>query len=221
MSAFCDDEELLLTEFNHRIFNTFQMLTGALAHCVRVEDDGALRRLLLDLVLRMKALAGLHRLLACPAQAWAFEEHCRALCMLLVSAFDRETVTPWVCMDDIPLTGARRLRLSLIVVELVTNVLKHSLTDEDGGTVWVTLHAGLDQVELLVRDSRNGLISHTTPSRIVQALAQGIGGEVSIKGGDGYAAAVRFPIDEPQPRQVLRGLQIVREQWTPYRQAPG
>jgi len=196
------DETVLLAEFNHRLFNTLQIIAAMVARCRRDADGSATPVLLGELEARLGALGALHRLLVIPPQPEAFENHCRKLCILLVQAFGREDVTPWVVMEDLDLSPEQSFRLPLLVVELVTNVLKHSLADQDGGEIWVDLRQRRDDIELTVSDSRIAPGQMFAPSRIVKAMAQGLNGEAFVKEAGGWVAGVLIPSDR-KPIQVL------------------
>ena len=70
--------------------------------------------------------------------------------------FGRDDVTtPYVRMDRVDLSAVQAFWISLLVAELMTNVLKHSLADDQGGTIWVViLNVRPDEVELRVSDRR-------------------------------------------------------------------
>src|SRR5437879_10750676 len=103
------DETVLLAEFNHRLFNTLQIIVAMVARCRRDADAAAIPVLLGELEERLRALGALHRLLAATPPE-AFEDHCRKLCILLVRAFGREDVTPWVVMEDVDLSPEQTFR---------------------------------------------------------------------------------------------------------------
>lgn len=195
------DETMLLVEFNHRMFNTLQIIGAMVARCRRDTDGRTTPELLGELEERLRALGALHRLLATTPRPEAFEDHCRNLCILLVRAFGREDVTPWVVMEDLDLSPEQTFRLPLLVVELVTNVLKHSLADQNGGVVWVDMRRRRDEIELTVSDSRTGPAPIFAPSRIVEALAQGLKGEAFVKDAGGWVAGALIP-SEREPVQV-------------------
>jgi two-component sensor histidine kinase len=204
------DEAMLLAEFNHRLFNTLQIIAAMVSRCRRDTSGCATPLLLGELEERLSALGALHRLLSVPASAPGLEDHCRRLCMLLVRAFGREDVTPWVVMEDLDLSAEQIFRLPLLVVELVTNVLKHSLADQEGGAVWVDLRQRHGQIELLVSDSRKAPGPIFRPSRIVEALAQGLHGEAFVKDAGGWVAGALFPVGGasqvlPGPGPTFRG----------------
>jgi two-component sensor histidine kinase len=142
---------------------------------------------------RLQALAGLHRLLAVGDRRGLLEDHCRELCILLVKVFGREDVTPWVQMEDIPLSCEQSLKIALIVVELVMNCLKHSLTNGNGGTIWIDLRRSFCGLELSVCDSLRAPPKEGVTPRILAALARSLQGEVFVLDRDGYTAGVRIP----------------------------
>lgn len=189
-----DHFPLLVRELNHRLFNTLQVVMS-LAHAAQRSSGDARARdsALLDLNLRLAAFARLHRLLAEP-DPWPFEHHCRQLCTELVRAFGREDVTPWVRMADVSLTPDQRSRLSLLVVELVTNSLKHGLRYVEEGVIWIDLTpCAPDGLELAVRDTAVATAPPACRPAIVDALAKSLSGAADILLQGGYSTRVRFP----------------------------
>jgi two-component sensor histidine kinase len=187
------DETVLLAEFNHRLCNTLQVIAAMVAQCRRDTDGSATPVLLGHLQERLQALGALHRLLATAPPPEAFENHCRKLCILLVQAFGRGDVTPWVVIEDVDLSPEQSFRLPLLVVELVTNVLKHSLADQNGGTIFVDLRQRRDDIELTVSDTRTTPGPVFAPSTIVKTLAQSLEGEAFVTDAGGRVAGARIP----------------------------
>jgi two-component sensor histidine kinase len=185
------DETVLLAEFNHRLCTTLQIIAAMMARC-REANGCATAVALSEFEERLRTLGALHRLLA-TAPLEALESHCRKVCILLVRAFGREDVTPVVAMDDVALTAEQMFRLPLLVAELVTNVLKHSLAEQNGGAIWVDLRRRGDDIELAVSDSRATPGPSFAPSPIVEALAQGLQGEAFVNDADGWVAGALIP----------------------------
>ncbi len=197
---FADEEVTLLVEFNHRLFNTLQVIASQVAYCSRPGGPGSVRPRLQALEHRVQALAALHRLLAFPAPD-GFEDHCRTLCRLLIEAFGRSGVTSGVRVGALEIGRREERYLALLVVELVTNVLKHSLTEDQDGVVWIDLQVQRGGLELSVCDSRKAPVRVFEPSRVVQALARALGGHASVCDRGGYTVVVRLP--EPCLQEVL------------------
>jgi two-component sensor histidine kinase len=84
--------------------------------------------------------------------------------------------------------------MSLLVAELVTNVLKHSLAQEQRGTIWVDMRClQQDELELTVCDSRKTSPGDQTSHepRIANAFVQILSGKIDVLRDDGYTR-VRF-----------------------------
>jgi two-component sensor histidine kinase len=187
-----DEDVTLLAEFNHRLFNTLQLIASQVAYCARAGASASARPNLEALGRRVQALAALHRLLAFPV-GYDFEDYCKTLCRLLIAAFGRPKITPLVRMEVSELGRREERYLALLVVELVTNVLKHSLTEDCDGVVWIDLQARRGDFELSVWDSRKAPVRAFAPPRVIEALARALGGHCYVHGRDNYRVVVRFP----------------------------
>ena len=194
---FDPDEVILIEELNHRLFNTLQVVMASVARLRKALCAPEAASRLNELESRVLAFANLHRLLSCAIVVDGLENHCRRLCIELIKAFGREDMTPWVRMADVPLSPGRSLRVALLVVELVTNVLKHGLGGPRGGVVFVDLiRTRCGRLELAVRESH----PHPSPDtglrpRIVDTLAESLAGSALITTRDGYETRVRFPCE--------------------------
>jgi two-component sensor histidine kinase len=122
--------------------------------------------------------------------------------------FGREDVAPYVHMDNGPLSAVQAFWMSLLVVELVTNALKHSLAREQGGPIWIDMRRVQQcEVELTVCDSSKASLDDraTREPRIANALVQILSGKIDVLRDDGYVTRVRFPLETKQSddRKVL------------------
>lgn len=203
-----DNETVLLTELNHRLCNTFQIIASQIARCERVTPCPIVKPMLSELDERLQCLAALHRMLAKPELDGILEDWVRRLCVLLLQAFDREDVTPWVRMEDLALTPDRAGKVGLIVVELVTNVLKHSLQGSVGGAIWIDMRAKSFGAEIAVSDSCESPVADATPPMILSQLAASLAGEAFVVDRCGYTAGVWFPLEAWPPDQLRRGRRI-------------
>jgi two-component sensor histidine kinase len=192
------DEYVLLRELNHRHFNGLQSIANSIARCGRQPTLAQTRATLADLEERIFAHASLHKLLSDAPSPGLLEVHCLALCFNLVRMFGREDVTPYVHMDDVELSGVQAFWVSLLVAELLTNVLKHSLVQQQGGTIWIDMRCRQQhEIELTVCDSRQAPLDDRTigEPRIANALVQILSGRIDVSRDDGYVARVRFPLE--------------------------
>ena len=196
----------LLRELNHRHFNSLQLIATALARCAGQPTPAQTQTKLAELVNRLHVHASLHRLLSQAPDPELLESHCLALCSNLVRMFGRDDVTPYVRMDRVDLSAAQTFWISLLVAELVTNVLKHSLADDQGGTIWVDmLNMPSDEVELRVSDSRKAPLK-SQPRRdpsIVGALVEILSGAIDVLCDDAYVTRIYLPL-ETKRRDIER-----------------
>jgi two-component sensor histidine kinase len=183
--------DVFISELNHRWFNGLQVIAAGLRLCGR---DGGVGRIpaLCD---QVQAMAALHRRLSLPPCEGDLERHCRALCLDVLLAFGRTEVTPWVSMLPVPLSPHRAQHLALLVVELMTNALKHGCAPAAGGYVCFRLGPHADGLELVVEDNfLEPSIAAAGPPRIVAALTEILEGTLCVETALSYVTRVRFPL---------------------------
>jgi two-component sensor histidine kinase len=192
------DEFVLVRELNQRHLNGLQSIVTAIARLRREPSAARTKARLADLEERICAHASLHKLLSDGPRPGQLELHCLALCFNLVRMYGREDVIPYVHLDAAELSAVQMFWMSLLVVELVTNVLKHSLAGDQGGTIWVDMRL-LQQreVELTVCDSRRSLLGDLAihEPRIANALVQILAGKIDVLHDEGFVIRVRFPLE--------------------------
>jgi two-component sensor histidine kinase len=190
------DRDVVLEELNHRWFNALQVLSSSLQSLRHAGASTAtLDERLTRIDLQVRALAALHRRLARPPdQHQTLEAYCHALCIDVLLAFEREEITPWVRMCDIAVSPATAVQVGTLVVELLTNALKHGRAPAEGGTVWVSMKRLDDgRLELTAADSFPAPTAEAVRPRIIEGLVNRLGGELSIQMDTGYMTRIRFP----------------------------
>jgi two-component sensor histidine kinase len=201
--------DLLLREQFHRFSNSFQVVAALARRCTR--GGGVLDTALMVEAIeeRLRALAVLHRLLATGFEMRDFAGHVGEVARELVRSFGR-TDAVILRVGRFWLPEKHRFRIALIVNELVTNALKHSLCDCAEGLIEISARANGRAVILTVADSNRKTLDGVLPlpSPIVAGLAESIGGVAEVVDQDGYAVRVVLPWDE-QPHQVVEGI------WSP------
>lgn len=200
-----DDQSLLIAELNHRLFNTLQVTSSFASRGGRADSLEAGQRFLKELNFRVASLAALHRLLIDTPDGYGLANHCRKVCAALVIVFDREDVTTPVSFQNLPLLADQSLLITLAVVELITNALKHSVAREKGATVWIDLRTVPSGAELCVTDSRREEPVAFSPSRMVVALAGALGAKPSSSFAAGTRQGSSFLlVCEPRRKKHLR-----------------
>lgn len=196
-----DASALLLAEANHRFFNSLQVLSALAARCDHARTAHELKPILSEFSKRIGAFATVHRALADPINPGALEALCCDLVRSMIRAFGRRDAA-YVDMDCRHLTSGQTDRVALVVAELVTNALKHSLHGHPTGAVCVVLRTIGDNQILTVSDTAETHVATPAPapSRIVSALASSLYGHAHVIDRNGYAVQVSIPISEGDDR---------------------
>lgn len=192
------EKDLLAREIHHRVTNSLQLVHGALSLQLRTLEDGRARASLEDAAARVLAIAAVHRRLyrgGSPVAADA-SPYLKGLLddlkLLLPSSGERR-----LALEAQPLTlSADDLaHLGLIVVELVTNALKHGR-----GNVTIAVLREGDALAISVSDEGGGFPAGFDPTA---SLGLGFKIVTSMTGGDS-ASAVAVDRSVPFSRIVAR-----------------
>jgi two-component sensor histidine kinase len=194
-----DAHRTMLQEMQHRVANQMQFVSGALALQSRGIAEGAAQAALQDAARRLDTLARIHRRL-CDADipAAGFSGLVSEISQDLLTAAGAENIVCVVDVAPIALEPERVTSLALIVTELLTNALRHAFVDGRHGTIAITLRAPEPgRCMLEVRDDGVGMVPAAAPAglgtRLLHALAERIGGEISYRDENGTVARVDFP----------------------------
>jgi len=198
LSAAADSTALVLKEMNHRWFNALSVISISLHLCARRGDaSDALRATLDDLHEQIHAMAKMHRRLSDPpATGASIETYCRALCLDVLLCFGRSDILPQLQFCDARLPEACTLKLGAIVVELMTNAVKHGRPDPSGGgVIWLALRpTNNGHLELVMTDNFAAPTCATPPRpRLIDALVRDLSGELEIMARPGYTTKIKLP----------------------------
>lgn len=201
----------LVAEANHRIANSLAAV-GALVHQKARSitngpplPAGRVVHILAEVSARVDAVGRLHRLLSdtpadAPIDVGAYLQPIAA--GLVASLADSRCITlHFACELGCRVTPERALYLGQIVVELVTNSLKYAHPTGIPGQIDILCRQDAGEILIEVADDGIGLPegfdparSDSTGLRLVQSLAQQIGGSVTFRSeGLGLCADVRVP----------------------------
>jgi len=190
--------ETLLRELNHRVKNNLQTILALIRLRRRSHGDNVV---LDEIDQRVWAIAEVHRLL------YGSDEITR----LDLSAFLHE-----VCRNNVMVPPERPIAVTceaepveidvnqatpvaLIIVELLTNAVKHAFPDGRSGTIRITLRDRGEVAELEVMDDGMGLPPgphRNSGLRLVEGLVEQLEGSLEIVRGNGTTFRVVFPKTE-------------------------
>ena len=187
LRAAVSERELLLKELDHRVSNSLQVVMSML-HLQAAGADEGVRSQLVQAAGRIAAVARAHQRLRVREGHGLIDligyldEVCRDL---------STSVGPCgftcSCPEPVLMPSDRAVSVGLILIELVTNAVKHAYAGREPGPIRVALDPAAASLRLTVQDEGRGLptgFSLETGSglgtRIILALSQRLGGRVEV-----------------------------------------
>ncbi|MCW2244762.1 two-component sensor histidine kinase [Azospirillum fermentarium] len=196
-AALLDRQTTMFHELQHRVANNMQFVSALLSlqrRSIGTTPESAAEALA-EAGRRLETMAQVHRRLHDPQAGDDFAGHVDALCRDLLRAAGVEGVTCVVSVSAAPASPERLLALALLIVETLTNSLKHAFADGRGGTVRIGLHpqpGGPGRLRLEVTDDGCGLPAGFEAGAagglgwtIIRNLAGQLGGRLDIGHADG------------------------------------
>lgn len=200
------DRDLMLSEFEHRVKNNFQIVASMLDIQRRRVSDPAAAEALESALMRVDSIARAHRHLYRDGQGSEVNvsEYLKDLCSALSDALLlRGGVTLTCDADAARIQRDHAVSIGLVVNELVTNAAKHAFAGRDTGTIRVTWkHLPEGGWRLTVADDGVGLPSGPRTKRpdgglgqrLIDAFAKQAGGTLTTASD---ANGVRVTMDLP------------------------
>ena len=206
LEAVVERQATLLTEMNHRVANSLQ-LVSTLVHmqAAQVEDPAA-RSALRDTQSRIAAIMQIHRRLYTSDDVHSVDvtEYLRGLLTELELSLSTDGGERPIRFDAEPLQldTDRAVSLGVVVTELVTNAHKYAYAADQPGEVRVSLYPEKDDaVRLVVEDDGAGFAADAAPKgtglgrKVISAMARSLGAELAYDPEhQGARAVLCFPL---------------------------
>ena len=202
-SMLAEERRTLFQELQHRIANNLAFVSSLLGiHKRRLSGNAEAAAALEDARLRLETLSRVHRRLYDPeTKTHALSQSLGAICQDLVDASGRKHVTCNVEADNVDLPVERVMTLSLVLIEAVSNSLKHAFEGRETGRIDVRLvELGADRLALIVSDDGPGLPEDFDPAssdrlghRIMAGFARTLRGEIAYENDKGSVTRLVFP----------------------------
>ncbi|MBP2305590.1 DUF4118 domain-containing protein [Azospirillum melinis] len=211
-ASLLEAQTTMFHELQHRVANNMQFVSALLDLQRRSIDRSpeAAVAALEEAGRRLDTMARVHRRLHDPRSGDDFGSHIDGLCRDMLAAAGMSGVTCRVTVQAAPRSPERLLALAMLIVEALTNSLKHAFAGRDGGgTVTIELTKLPDQpgqLRLLVMDDGVGLPDgfdvqqlSSLGWKIIQSLAAQLSGRLSHGpangpgGGTGTRIELHFP----------------------------
>lgn len=199
--------DLLISEVNHRVKNSLQMVTSILNLEAQQAKDALARACLHAASARVQAVAAIHsslyeddnvRSVQIDQYLQRLSDHLR-----ISLSDDQESVRIVLAVEPMRLSIDKAVTLSLAVNELVTNAFKHAFPEGGEGTVTVELRRNeSDKIMLEVADNGTGPGSEmlgegrASPGlgkRLIAGMAAQLGGTIEINHEHGWRTRIIFP----------------------------
>ncbi|MDZ7756600.1 PAS domain S-box protein [Rhodohalobacter sp.] len=154
------EKETLLAEIHHRVKNNLAIVSSLMQMQAMNSDSEELNRQLLESVLRIKSMAGIHEQLyqAKNFSKLQFSDSLKSLSENIVDTLQTETdVELELNLETIELNINQSVPCSLLINEVITNILKHGFTGRSKGRIQIQTHAENNLVTIRITDDGVGL----------------------------------------------------------------
>ncbi|NTF34784.1 sensor histidine kinase [Rhizobium skierniewicense] len=188
-----EQKDALLSEVNHRVKNSLQLVASTLRLQSRRITDSTTAEAFSQAISRVRAIISVHERLYRTENSLTVDiaDHLRKLCLDLTG--DEASTHVTVDVDEMQLPTERAIPISVIVNELVMAVLNDTIAHGRRLTVSLTGN-GDEELELAVTGNKGTSGLSELGTRLVTSMAAQIDGRFSDNVlGDGYRVAVRFP----------------------------
>jgi PAS domain S-box-containing protein len=193
-------KEALLSEVNHRIKNSLQLVSSILNMDANRSAPGEGRARMESAAARVQAVASVHELLyrSNEVTTVACGTYLRELCASLGAGGAAGAGVEVVCdVVEVRLSADKAIALALIVNELVSNALKHAFDGSDKGVIQVTTRADENALVLEVADNGAGKDAGAEPglgTRIIDGLVEQLDASMKAShGAPGLRVVIRIP----------------------------
>ena len=195
------NERLLLRELTHRINNEFAFVIQTLSFKVARSSDRHVKAALAGVMEQLHNYARVHHALQMPASDDCIDVavYLRSLCdSISRSKLQSRNVELVLVESSFQMSSERCWMMGMIVVELITNAVRHAF-DGQGGKIEVECRRSGAFVECLVSDNGSVSSADVRPGsglKIISALAQELGASFKFNfGEDGSQAVLITPVE--------------------------
>jgi two-component sensor histidine kinase len=199
------EQRVMFAELQHRVANNLTFLASLLRLSRKQvqENPATAAEAYDDAIRRLEVISRLHRRLHTPeALQQPLPHYLRSLCTDLLDATGAQNIVCLVDADDVRLSLPKLTALSLLLVELMTNSIKHAFMERETGTIEIDLRTGSDgKARLVVSDDGPGVPdTQVAPAgaglglKIIEGLAQQLGAELRLPARGSAKTEVLFPI---------------------------
>lgn len=188
------EKETLLAEIHHRVKNNLAVVASLMQLQAMESESSEVQGELLESVLRIKSMASIHEHLY-KTEDFSNLDFAHNLEMLVGEIVETMQFSAGISLefdcDEVRLSVNQAIPCSLIVNEVVTNVIKHGFYGQEAGEIITRLHQNGDEVTLLIEDDGNGLPENFDPEstntlgmQLIKTLTGQIPGKYRFESND-------------------------------------
>jgi two-component sensor histidine kinase len=196
----------LLREVNHRVKNNLSAIIGILyaeRQHSELKDQAIYQSIMQDLVSRVQGLATVHSLLS--ISEWTPLRLSDLAGQISRSSLQALSPSKHIAVNVPPspvrVTPEQAHFLALVINELATNAVKHTLRERDTAQIDVNITSRAGSIQLVFKDDGPGypnavlrLEQHNVGFDLIQSLVRdGLQGTLTLSNKAGAAAEIRFP----------------------------
>lgn len=196
------EKETLLAEIHHRVKNNLAVISGLMEMQAINTENSELNQKLIESVLRIKSIAEIHERLY-QSDSFAqiqFSEGIKSLTKDIVSTLKTSTkIDLTFNMDQTELNINQSVPCSLLINEVITNILKHAFDGVDEGTITMNLNEENSYLTLEIIDDGIGLPddfhskNHSSMGlMLIDLLAEQLEADTSHQTIDGFTTFTLF-----------------------------
>jgi PAS domain S-box-containing protein len=184
------EKEILLSEVHHRVKNNLALISSLMQIQAMNTANPEVSSQLLNNVLKIKSMAGIHEQLyqAGSFSRLKFSEGMKSLIENIVQTLKYDTdIQLNFDLEDVELNINQAMPCSLLINEVLTNILKYSFEDKQRGMIATTLQTEEDTVKVIIKDDGKGLpakfeeLDGQFPEmQLVELLTEQLGGEKKL-----------------------------------------
>lgn len=154
------EKVILLSEIHHRVKNNLAIVSSLLEIQAMKSSNPDLSSRLLESVLRIKSMATIHEQLyqSKSFSELQFSEGIKQLIDNILKTLNSSVdIELTYNLEDVALSINQGVPCSLIINEVVTNILKHAYSGRKSGSIKTTVEQENDNIKLQICDDGNGL----------------------------------------------------------------
>lgn len=207
------EKETLLSEIHHRVKNNLAVISSMLQLQSFQEDNKELTDKLTDSIMRIKSIANIHEQLyeSKSFSNMEFGDNLKKLIGTIIQTIQTRTkLQLQYNLDSITLNVQQAVPCSLIVNEVMTNILKHAYPDSKTGMVKIHLAEINGNIKLWITDDGVGLPENFNPKelsslgiQLIQTLTQQLEGSYRYRSSiENVGTEFHLQFEKTEPKGI-------------------